>query len=688
MTVADHRIRPAAAGVALTLAMLALSAPPAVAQLPPIIPVQHFFNPPEIALAQISPDGRWLAYLKPYHNKLNLFVRPVAGGAERRMTADTTRPIVQYYWSADGKRLLYLQDRGGNENFHVYALPVDAASPDEARDLTPFDKARALVADIPRDLPDRIFIALNNRDPSAFDACWLDLKTGALTVAEQNPGRFGSYLLDRSHTIRAATAQGPAGETEVYVRSDSARTDSASAWRLLTSYPATESVNPLRLHPDGRSLYLTSDHGETQFAQLIRLDLATGAETVVSKDPDEAADVSDVLFGEGTDSVLWAAYDADTVRVYGQNPAVTRDIARIKRLHDGTPSVTSMTRDEQRWVVSFNSPTDPGATYLYDRKTGRARFLFRPRPWLKPAELAGMKPISFRARDGLTIHAYLTVPKGIAAKKLPLVLLVHGGPWARDEWGYQPEVQLLANRGYAVLQVNYRGSTGYGKRFYNAAVHEFSGAMHADLIDGVKWVVDQGIADPHKTCIYGGSYGGYATLVGVTFTPQEFRCAIDYVGPSSLITLVESFPAYWRPFLEGSWYRFVGDPAKAADRAEMWKRSPLSRVDQITTPLLIVQGANDPRVTKQEANQLAVALRDRGVKVRYIIAPNEGHGFLNPDNRLVLYRSMEEFFGTYLGGRVQKEPPPGVAERLKVMTVDVDTLKAAPPDTTAPRAAT
>ncbi|MGH3579865.1 MAG: TolB family protein, partial [Mycobacterium sp.] len=290
MTVADHRIRPAAAGLALMLAGLASARSPALAQLPPIIPVQSFFNPPEIALAQISPDGRWLAYLKPYHNKLNVFARPVAGGAERRMTADTTRPIVQYYWSADGKRLLYLQDRGGNENFHIYALPVDAASPDEARDLTPFDNARAFVTDIPRDLPDRIFIALNNRDASAFDALWLDLASGKLTLAEQNPGRFGSYLLDRQHTVRAATAQGPAGETDIYVRSDSATSDSASPWRLLTTYPSTETINPLRLYPDGRSLYLTSDHGDTQFAQLIRLDLATGAETVVSNDPEQAAD--------------------------------------------------------------------------------------------------------------------------------------------------------------------------------------------------------------------------------------------------------------------------------------------------------------------------------------------------------------------------------------------------------------
>jgi dipeptidyl aminopeptidase/acylaminoacyl peptidase len=682
MTPQRHRTRPVRSGFALALVTLVPPASHAAAQLPPIIPIQHFFDSPEVASAQISPDGRWLAYLKPYHNKLNVFVRELGSGAERRMTADTTRPIREYHWSADGKRVLYLQDRGGNENFHIFAIPVNAPDPDKARDLTPYDSARAFVADIPRDLPDRIFIALNRRDPTAFDAYWLDLDSGALTLVEKNPGRFGAYLLDRQHVVRAAVAQGPAGENEIY-----ASGDSANPWKLLASYPATETVNPLRLSPDGKSLYLTSDHGETQFARLIRLDLASGAELVVGSDPRNAADVSDVLFGAGTDSLLWIAYEADTTRIYPTEPAVARDLSRIRHLHDGTPSVTSMTRDEQRWVVAFDSPTDPAATYLYDRRTSRARFLFRPRPWLKPAELAGMKPVAFPARDGLTVHGYLTVPKGIPARKLPLVLLVHGGPWARDSWGYDPETQLLANRGYAVLQVNYRGSTGYGKAFYNAAVHQFSGTMHADLIDGVNWVVAQGIADPEKLCIYGGSYGGYATLVGVTFTPTTFRCAVDYVGPSSLITLIESFPPYWRPFMEGSWFRFVGDPAKPAERNDLWSRSPLSRVDQIRTPLMIVQGANDPRVTKREADQLAAALRDRGVKVQYIVAPNEGHGFLNPDNRLVLYRSMELFFGSYLGGRVQAEPPPGVEARLKAMTVDVDTLKV-PPTVTAPAPAT
>lgn len=648
---------------------------PAAAQLPPLIPVEHFFDSPEIAAGQISPDGRWLAYLKPYRGKLNVFVRPVGTGEERRLTADTLRPIREYHWSADGAKILYLQDRGGNENFHIFATAVDAPA-GEARDLTPYEGARAYVADVPRETPKRIFIALNKRDPSAFDAYWLDLNSGKLELAAENPGRFSTFLADRAQQVRVGLAQGKAGETEVHVRADSTQ-----PWRLLASYPATENTQPLRLHPDGRHLYLLSNHGETDLSRLVSLDLETGQEQVVHEDPEhvaEPAETGGVLFSEANDSVLWLAYDADTVRIYPHAAGIATDLANIRRLHGGTPVVTSMTRDEQQWMVAFDAPTDPGATYLYDRRTGKGSFLFRPRPWLKPTELADVKPIAFPARDQLTIHGYLTAPRGVPARGLPLVLLVHGGPWARDDWGYEPEAQLFANRGYAVLQINYRGSTGYGKRFYNAAVKQFAGAMHTDLIDGVDWAVKQGIVNRRKMCVYGGSYGGYATLVSVTFTPKVFTCAVDYVGPSSLITLVESFPPYWRPFLEGSWYRFVGDPGKPDDRKDMWARSPLSRVDSIKTPLLIVQGSNDPRVTKRESDQLAIALRKRGVGVQYLVAANEGHGFLNPDNRLVLYHTMDQFFARYLGGRSQTQVSNEVEARVRAMTVKLDTLKLAP----------
>ncbi|MDQ4080502.1 MAG: S9 family peptidase, partial [Gemmatimonadota bacterium] len=463
------------------------------------------------------------------------------------------------------------------------------------------------------------------------------------------------------------------GGTDIY-----ARAADGTEWRKVASYPATENVTPLRVHSDGRRLYMSSNHGETDLAQLVLLDLETGATTPVESDPEKAVDFGAAIFSDITDSLLATVYVADTVRIYPKTERFARDVANVKRLHDGSPGVTSMTRDEMKWIVTFDSPTDPGATYLYDRGTGRARFLFRPRPWLVPRQLAPMRPISYKAADGLTIHGYLTAPVGLPTRNLPLVLVVHGGPWARDTWGYDPEAQLLANRGYAVLQVNYRGSTGYGKAFYNAAVKEWAGKMHTDLIDGVRWAITEGLADSTKVAIYGGSYGGYATLVGLTLTPDVFACGVDYVGPSSLVTLIESFPPYWKPFLEGSFYRHVGNPSVPADVEDMKRRSPLFLVDRIEDPLLIVQGANDPRVTKREADQMAIALRDRGITVRYLLAPNEGHGFLNADNRLALYRSMELFFEDCLGGRAQASVAPAIEQHIARLTVNVDTLKLAP----------
>jgi dipeptidyl aminopeptidase/acylaminoacyl peptidase len=643
------------------------------AQRPPIIPLTHFFDNPEITGAQISPDGRWLTYLKPYRGKLNVHVRSSASQVgERRLTSDTARPVTGYFWAADSRYVLYVQDKGGNENYHVYRVPVAGTGVPEARDLTPYEGVRAVIFAVPRELPGRILIGLNKRSPAAFDAYWLDLATGDTTMAAQNPGRILGYLLDKQHRLRAAAGSNDQGGTDIY-----ARASEQAEWRKVASYPATENVSPLRVHPDGRQLYMSSNHGETDLAQLVLLDLETGATTPVESDPEKAVDFGAAVFSDITDSLLATVYVADTVRIYPKNERFARDLANIKRLHDGTPGVSSMTRDETKYIVSFDSPTDPGATYLYDRTTGRARFLFRPRPWLIPRQLAPMQPVSFKSADGLTIHGYLTAPVGVPRRNLPLVLVVHGGPWARDTWGYDPEAQLLANRGYAVLQINYRGSTGYGKAFYNAAVKEWAGKMHTDLIDGVRWAIREGIADSSRVAIYGGSYGGYATLVGLTFTPEVFACGVDYVGPSSLVTLIESFPPYWKPFLEGSFYRHVGNPAVAADVDEMNKRSPLFLVNRIDDPLLIVQGANDPRVTKREADQMAIALRDRGVKVRYLLAPNEGHGFLNADNRLALYRAMEVFFKDCLGGRAQATVAPAIERHIARLTVNVDTLKLA-----------
>ncbi|MCG8467115.1 MAG: S9 family peptidase [Gemmatimonadetes bacterium] len=637
--------------------------------VPAIIPVSSFFDNPEIAGAQISPDGEWLSYLKAYEGKLNVFAKRIGSDEEIQLTDDTERPVTGYFWAIDASKILYVQDKGGNENFHIYAVPVDGTATPEARDLTPYDGVRAQIFAVPTDAPDRILVGLNRRNPQVFDAYWLDLESGDLTMVAENPGRHGGYLIDHELRVRVALGQNAEGGSDIF-----ARDDEASEWRLVASYPPDENVNPIQFHKDNRRLYISSDHGDVDLSGLVLMDLATGETEEVERDPSGEVDFGSAIFSNVTDELIGTAYVADTTRIYFRDDDWASDFAKLRAVHAGSPNVNSSTLDERTFVVSFNDPIDPGATYLFDRDSGDTEFLFRPRPWLEGKGLADMQPVSYQARDGLTIHGYLTTPRGMPAEDLPMILVVHGGPWARDTWGYQPEVQLLANRGYAVLQINYRGSTGYGKSFLNAAVGEWAGAMHDDLVDGVEWAVAEGIADPERVGIYGGSYGGYATLVGLTFTPEVFACGLDYVGPSSLVTLIESFPAYWRPFLEGTFYRHVGDPADVDDLEDMQARSPLNFVGQIEDPIMIVQGANDPRVTQRESDQMAIALRDRGIPVTYLLAENEGHGFANADNRMALYRSMEVFFGDCLGGRVDPDVDPAVQAQIDALTVDVDRL--------------
>lgn len=638
--------------------------------MPSIIPVASFFDNPEIAGAQISPDGTWLSYLKAHEGVLNVFARPIDSDEEIQLTDDTERPVTGYFWSIDSERILFVQDKGGNENFHIYAIPVDGTQTPEPKNLTPYDGARAQIFAVPEDTPDRIFIGMNQRNPQLMDAYWLDLETGDLTMVAENPGRHLGYMLDHDLQARVALGQNMSGGTDIF-----ARDDEGSEWRTIASYPASENINPIQFHKDNERLYLSSDHGDTDLQQLVLMDVATGDIEVVESDPLGEVDFGNAIFSGQTDELIATVYQADKPRIYFKDDDWASDFEKLRELHAGFPGINGSTLDERKFVVAFNDPIDPGATYLFDRDTGEAEFLFRPRPWLEGRGLADMEPVSYQARDGLTIHGYLTTPRGVAAENLPLILVVHGGPWARDTWGYQPEVQLLANRGYAVLQINYRGSTGYGKAFLNAAVGEWAGAMHDDLVDGVEWAVAEGIADPDRVGIYGGSYGGYATLVGLTFTPEVFACGLDYVGPSSLITLIEAFPPYWRPFLEGTFYRHVGDPSDIDDVEDMQARSPLNFVDRIEDPIMIVQGANDPRVTQQESDQMALALRERGIPVTYLLAENEGHGFANADNRMALYRSMEVFFGECLGGRVDPNVDPAVQATIDGLTVDLATLE-------------
>ena len=551
-----------------------------------------------------------------------------------------------YSWTRDSKHILYSKDQGGDENHHV--MMVDVPGDGTARDLTPFDGVRASIVAVPRATPGQIIVSTNRREASMFDAARLDLASGDMTTVAENPGNIIGWVADAEGAVRGAYAQTPEGDYQLLVR-DSEDAD----WRVLAEFDNEDGGGPFGFDAAGTTIWVSSAKDNDR-ARLVAISTDTGEQTVL--DEDEVADLGAPIISDRDRRLLGAAYLRDRLVVHPFDEEFGADLARVKAITDGDPRIQGSTADERTWTVAFDSDVAPGATYMFNRDTGEHEFLFRPRPWLEPDDLSPMTPVQITSRDGLTLYSYLTTPKGLDPTGLPMVLVVHGGPWSRDAWGYDAEAQFLANRGYAVLQVNYRGSTGFGKHFMHAAEREFAGKMHDDLVDAVNWAVEQGVADPDRLAIYGGSYGGYATLVGVTFTPDLFKAAISYVGPSSLVTLIRSFPAYWRPFLQSTWYRFVGDPEVDAEREDMWQRSPLRLVDRITTPLMVIQGANDPRVTKQESDQIVAALRDRGVDVEYIVADDEGHGFVKPENRMRAYRAIEQFLAQHLGGRAEEVP--------------------------------
>lgn len=635
---------------------------------PPLLPIEQLFSSPTAGNAQVSPDGRWIASLRPLRGKLNVHVRRIGSTSDRAVTNDTTRPIERYWWSADGRRILYLQDNGGDEGYHLFVATVAASGPPSVRDLTPFARIETELIAVPWRTPEIVIVTLNKRDPALADAYRLDLRTGALELAAENPGTVLGYVADAANQVRVAYALDTLGQYHFLTRPSE-----HDAWTDLTTYPVEDKITPLRFHPDGRRVYLLSNHG-SDLLRLVLKDVTTGDETVVEGDPAGEVDIDGAEFDEATGELIATRYLADTIRWYPKTEPVRRLLASIARRHLSVAEIGASDRSGALRPVRVESPTDPGAAYLYDGRTGTLARLFASRPWLGKAVLARAQPIRYRTRDSLLVSGYLTLPPGLEPRHLPLVLSVHGGPWSRDIWEFNAQNQLFANRGYAVLQVNYRGSTGYGKRFARAAKHEFGRAMHHDLLDAVEWATRQGIADPKRVAILGGSYGGYAALVGLTFTPDVFACAVDFAGPSNLITLVEAFPPSWRPFLPRNWYPFVGNPSREEDRADMRSRSPLFRADSARAPLLIFQGANDPRVTSRQSEQIVRALHGRGVSVTYLFASNEGHGFGNRETSLAVNRAAELFLGRCLGGRVQPRVAPEIERTLRALTVNLDSL--------------
>jgi dipeptidyl aminopeptidase/acylaminoacyl peptidase len=611
---------------------------PAAAPLPPKIPLTDFFDNPKISSAHISPDGTRLAFLAPDRGKLNVWVCALNEGPAkaRLITRDEKRGIMYFFWTRDSRYVLYLQDQGGNENFHLYRADPSAEKIDPA-DLTPFDGARAEVIDLPREHPQKMLVALNSRDKRVFDVYELEIASGKLRLIEKNPGDVDSWVTDTKGVLRGCLASPGKGMTEIRVRDTG-----TGPFRMLARYTDEEDGGLTAFGKDGTFVYGTNAR-DSNTTRLVKIDLATGKETVVDEDPEY--DVEEALISDVTHEILAVSYDKDRLVYKPYDRQFAKDLDILKRTHDGDVLFISSDAKEQKWIVAYNSPTDPGATYLYDRATGQTEFLYRPRPWLKADQLVGMEPISYISRDGLEIHGYLTVPKGLKPENLPLLLVVHGGPWARDDWGYDPEVQFLANRGYAVLQVNYRGSTGYGKKFLHAGDKEWGGRMLDDLVDGVTWAVGKGIADPERLGIYGGSYGGYATLSALAFEPKVFKCGIDYVGISNLLTFMNTIPPYWDTFRD-TMYQRVGNPKTETEFLK--SRSPLFSAGKIEAPLFIAQGFNDPRVNHAEAEQIVKALQDRGKTVEYMLKMDEGHGFANPKNRLDFYRKMETFLGANL----------------------------------------
>ncbi|AMW22239.1 S9 family peptidase [Mycobacteroides chelonae] len=620
--------------------------------LPKLITVEEFFDPPVRASASISPDGTKIAYLAPRKNRLNVWVQTLDddnNAAARCVTYDETRSVTGFLWVDDPRWLLYVQDSGGDENWHLYRVDLD--SPDTpALDLTPYPGVRLLGLEQPHGRPGKLFVQLNHRRIDQIDLYELDVASGELTMLAENPGNVMSWFCGPHHEVFTQSLT-PEGDIE-FSRYESGALESLVVYNG-ADYPV--GMHPTQMTPDGTGLWMGSSR-DTDRTRLVRLDLATGEESVVDSHPSfdlsAALGLAPALIRQRkTGELLAVRYLGERQDIRVLDPDFAPVLEKLQELSDGDLAEISCDENGNRWVVSFTHDRDPGVTYFYDHEKGESRQLFRPYPHLDPATLAPMTPVTITSRDGLSLHSYLTLPVGVEPAGLPLVLVVHGGPWHRDSWGFDPSVQLLANRGYAVLQVNFRGSTGYGKAFTKAAIGEFAGKMHDDLIDAVDWAVKQGYADPSRVAIFGGSYGGYSALVGVTFTPDVFAAAIDYVGISNLANFMRTLPAFVRPNLTNNWYRYVGDPAVPEQEADMLARSPISRVDQIRTPLLVVQGANDVRVVQAESDNIVAALKARGVEVEYMVKEDEGHGFLNPENQIDLFLATERFLAQYLGGR-------------------------------------
>jgi dipeptidyl aminopeptidase/acylaminoacyl peptidase len=617
----------------------------------PFIPREVLFGNPERVRPTISPDGHRLAWIAPVDGVLNVWLTPLDDlSAAAPVTEDRDRGIRNFAWAHDGRTLLYVQDRGGDENWRLYGVDLVAGV---TTDLTPFEGVQVQLLALDRRHPDHILVGLNRNNEQLHDVYRLTLATGELVKEVQNPG-FVGWVADSDFQVRAGVAPTPDGGTVIMVRDAATAVDAEDAgWRpLLAAGPEDAlTTGPLSFSLDGTTLLAESSVG-SDTGRLVRLDVATGVVLkVLAEDPE--ADVAHVDIHPDTFEPRAATFVKDRQEIAVLDEAISSDVAALDAVHAGDLHLAGGDDADRLWLASYTVDDGPITYYLWDRDAKAATRLFTHQPALEAYPLATMEPFAITARDGLTLHGYLTWPTTVAPedrRDLPAVLNVHGGPWARDTWGYNAEAQWLANRGYLCIQVNFRGSTGFGKDFVNAANREWGAKMHDDLLDTVSWVIEQGYVDPERVAIYGGSYGGYAALVGAAFTPDVFAAAVDIVGPSNLITLIRSVPPYWEPII-AQFHTRVGNPDTEEDF--LWSRSPLSKADQIRIPLLIAQGANDPRVKQAESEQIVAALVERGIDYEYLLFPDEGHGFAKPENRMRFYAAAEAFLAKHLGGRAE-----------------------------------
>lgn len=629
----------------------------------PLIERTKLFGNPVKANGRISPDGKWLSWTAPRDGVLNIWVAPVDRPDDAKpLTNERERPVRSYFWSPDSTQILFIQDKGGDENFLLYGVDITSG---EQKSLTPFARTRAEIVGMSDRYKDRILVGLNNRDPKWHDVYSLNLNTGKLTLVQRNTG-YAGFLADNELRLRIATKSRADGGSDFYrITNGKIETKPFSTITLEDSL----TTRPAGFSADGKTLYWIDSRGRNT-AALLAQDVATGDTRILGESP--KADISTVLANPRTHKV--EAYQAEYLKPEwtALDPNVGAALDWLKAKLGGSPVVQARTDADDKWIVTADPVIEPASVYLFDRKAASLTKLYTGRPELIGAPLVPMWPVEIRSRDGLTLPSYLTLPAtadanhdGRADTPVPMVLFVHGGPWGRDAYGYNPYAQWLANRGYAVLQVNYRASTGFGKDFVTAGNLQWGKKMHDDLIDSVDWAVGNGVTTADKVAIMGGSYGGYATLAGLTLTPDKFACGVDIVGPSNLFTLLGTIPPYWESFKQ-QFYQRMGDPTTEQGRAILEAASPLTYANRIKKPLLIGQGANDPRVNKRESDQIVAAMNEKKIPVTYVLFPDEGHGFARPVNAIAFNAVAENFLQPCLGGRA--EP---IGDALKPSSIQV-----------------